>query len=31
MLVSTLGDGLAAFEAERAWQARWLAKRLGLG
>lgn len=31
MLVSTLGDGLAAFEAERAWQARWLATRLGLG
>ncbi len=31
MLVSTLGGGLAAFEAERAWQARWLAKRLGLG
>jgi hypothetical protein len=31
MLVSTLGDGLAAFEAERAWQARWLASRLGLG
>lgn len=31
MLVSTLGGGLAAFEAERAWQARWLAGRLGLG
>jgi len=31
MLASTLGGGLAAFEAERAWQARWLAERLGLG
>ncbi len=31
MLVSTLDGGLVAFEAERAWQARWLAERLGLG
>jgi hypothetical protein len=31
MLVATIGGGLAAFEAERAWQARWLAERLGLG
>jgi hypothetical protein len=30
MLASTLGRGLAAFEAERAWQARWLAERLKL-
>lgn len=30
-LASSLGGGLAAFEAERAWQARWLAERLGLG
>jgi len=30
VLASTLGGGLAAFEAERAWQARWLADRLGL-
>jgi hypothetical protein len=30
-LASMLGGGLAAFEAERAWQARWLAERLGLG
>lgn len=29
-LASTTGGGLAAFEAERAWQARWLAERLGL-
>lgn len=29
VLASTLGGGLAAFEAERAWQARWLAERLG--
>ncbi|BDG06079.1 hypothetical protein [Anaeromyxobacter oryzae] len=29
-LASTVGDGLAAFEAERAWQARWLEERLGL-
>jgi hypothetical protein len=29
-LASHLGGGLAAFEAERAWQARWLAERLGL-
>jgi hypothetical protein len=31
MLASTLGRGLGAFEAEREWQARWLAERLGLG
>jgi len=30
MLASRLGDGLAAFESERAWQSRWLAERLGL-
>jgi hypothetical protein len=30
VLASSVGDGLAAFEAERAWQARWLAGRLGL-
>jgi hypothetical protein len=30
VLAATLGGGLAAFEAERAWQARWLAGRLGL-
>jgi hypothetical protein len=30
-LASHVGGGLAAFEAERAWQARWLAERLGLG
>jgi hypothetical protein len=30
VLASTVGDGLAAFEAERAWQARWLAERLAL-
>jgi hypothetical protein len=30
MLASSLGGGLAAFEAERAWQARWLAERLAL-
>jgi hypothetical protein len=30
VLASSLGGGLAAFEAERAWQARWLAERLGL-
>jgi hypothetical protein len=29
-LASSVGGGLAAFEAERAWQARWLAERLGL-
>ncbi len=29
VLASTVGGGLAAFEAERAWQARWLAERLG--
>lgn len=31
LLASTLDGGLAAFEAERAWQAGWLAKRLDLG
>lgn len=31
LLASTLDGGLAAFEAERAWQAGWLAGRLGLG
>ena len=30
VLASSLGGGLAAFEAERAWQARWLARQLGL-
>jgi hypothetical protein len=30
MLASSLGGGLAAFESERAWQARWLAERLAL-
>jgi len=30
VLASSFGGGLAAFEAERAWQARWLADRLGL-
>lgn len=30
-LASTLGGGLAAFEAERAWQASWLVGQLGLG
>ncbi|WP_242338278.1 MULTISPECIES: hypothetical protein [Anaeromyxobacter] len=30
-LASALGGGLAAFEAERAWQARWLAERLRVG
>jgi hypothetical protein len=29
-LASSLGGGLGAFEAERAWQAHWLAERLGL-
>jgi hypothetical protein len=29
-LASSVGGGLAGFEAERAWQARWLAERLGL-
>ncbi|WP_242344304.1 hypothetical protein [Anaeromyxobacter terrae] len=28
VLASMVGGGLAAFEAERAWQARWLAERL---
>jgi hypothetical protein len=31
VLASSLGGGLAAFEGERAWQARWLSERLGLG
>jgi hypothetical protein len=30
VLASATGGGLAGFEAERAWQARWLAERLGL-
>lgn len=30
MLASSLGGGLAAFEAERAWQARWIEERLAL-
>ena len=30
MLASSLGGGLAAFEAERAWQARWIGERLAL-
>ena len=30
VLASSSGEGLAAFEAERAWQARWLAKQLQL-
>ena len=30
VLGSSLGGGLAAFEAERAWQAHWLSERLGL-
>jgi len=30
VLASSLGGGLRGFEAERAWQARWLAERLGL-
>lgn len=30
VLASSLGGGLGAFEAERAWQARWLAGQLGL-
>ncbi len=30
VLASSTGGGLAAFEAERAWQARWLAERLAL-
>ena len=29
-LAMSTGGGLAAFEAERAWQAAWLANRLGL-
>jgi hypothetical protein len=30
-LASSFGGGLPAFEAERAWQAGWLAEQLGLG
>jgi hypothetical protein len=30
VLASSIGGGLAAFEAERAWQARWLVAQLGL-
>ena len=30
VLASSSGGGLAAFESERAWQARWLAERLRL-
>ena len=30
VLASSLGGGLGAFEAERAWQARWLVAQLGL-
>jgi hypothetical protein len=30
VLAASVGDGLPAFEAERAWQARWLAERLDL-
>jgi hypothetical protein len=29
-LVTSTGGGLASFEAERAWQAAWLTRRLGL-
>jgi hypothetical protein len=29
-LAGSAGGGLAAFEAERAWQARWLAERLAI-
>lgn len=29
-LAASLGSGRSAFEAERAWQAGWLAERLGL-
>lgn len=29
-LAASLGDGLSSFEAERAWQAGWLAQRLAL-
>jgi hypothetical protein len=29
-LAASVGGGLAAFEAERAWQARWLAERLAI-
>lgn len=30
VLATASGGGAAAFEAERAWQARWLSGRLGL-
>ena len=30
VLASSTGGGLGAFEAERAWQARWLVAQLGL-
>jgi hypothetical protein len=30
VVASVVGDGLAAFDAERAWQARWLGERLPL-
>lgn len=30
MLAASLGGGQPAFEAERAWQARWLTQELGL-
>lgn len=30
MLASRIGGGLAAFDGERAWQARWLEERLDL-
>jgi hypothetical protein len=31
MLASSSGGGLAGFEAERRWQAAWLAERMPLG
>jgi hypothetical protein len=30
VLVMRLGGGVAAFEGERGWQARWIAERLGV-
>jgi hypothetical protein len=30
VLVMRLGGGVTAFEGERAWQARWIAERLGV-
>ena len=30
VLASSVGGGVDAFQAERAWQARWLAEQLGL-